>query len=160
MKKLVFNLLFMTVVLFAAVSSATACDCFLSVNGLTDEKAKTLVKKQFDQSLAVFTGEVIEINTFKVKFKVEKVWKGAIGDEIVMSTGTKDLGDGKTRHSSCDFNFEKGKKYIVFGVGKDYEEMQAFECSLTNLIERGAQQVERLDGITPHEKKNLEVKKN
>jgi hypothetical protein len=107
--------------------------------------------------LAVFTGEVIEIDKFKVKFKVENAWKGAVGDEIVMSTGTKDLGNGITSDSSCDFHFQKGKKYLVAGFGKNYEEIQAFDCTITNLIKNSALQIELLNEIIPPEKRNVKI---
>lgn len=158
MKKLALNLLFATMILFAAESVALACVCFLHPGkSMTNEEVKKTVKEDFDKSLAVFTGEVIEIDKFKVKFKVENAWKGAVGDEIVMSTGTRDLGNGMTTDSSCDFHFQKGKKYLVAGFGKNYEEIQGFDCTITNLIKNSALQIEFLNEIVPPEKRNVKI---
>ena len=50
--------------------------------------------KDFRQASVVFTGEVVSLDRFRVKFKVNKIWKGQETGEITMLTGATDLGNG------------------------------------------------------------------
>jgi len=75
------------------------------------------LRDYYDRATAVFIGEVIEIgdkepgDVFhfrKVKIKVEKWWKGGNSKEItILDT-----------ESTCSPRFEKGKKWLVYAIGK------------------------------------------
>jgi len=157
-KKLIVNFLFTILALFLFNQAAMACRCPVILTGSVQLKFVS-VQTEYETSLAVFTGEVIEADILTVKFKTEKVWKGAVGEEITMSTGAKDSGNGLIQlPSSCDYGFQKNKKYLVFGRGNNYEEMKAVKCGGTDFLEKSASEVESLDKIIMHEKRNKEAK--
>lgn len=90
-----------------------------------------MLVKDYNGASAVFSGEVVALDTFMVKFKVDKLWKGDFSDEITMSTGAKDNGDGTYTSSSCDYNFKLGEKYLVYAQGASRK-----RCRRTNVLER------------------------
>jgi hypothetical protein len=47
--------------------------------------------------------------------RVEKVWKGTIGDQVMMQHATV-TAKGIIEQSSCNYNFTTGKRYMVFAV--------------------------------------------
>lgn len=138
----------------AAAGSALGCVCVLSPRALTPEEARAALVKDFNEAFAVFTGEVVGGDTFKVKFKVDKLWKGSLGDEIVMPTGAKKYEDGTYSVNSCDYSFKIGERYLVFAYGESAEKMQAHECTRTKPLARAGTEVEQLDTVGPHEKRN------
>ena len=139
----------------AAETAAFACWCTVPAEKPTPEQARAALVKDFNEAFAVFTGEVIGGNTFEVKFKVDKIWKGRFGDEIVMRTGAVDEGGGRYSVSSCDYMFKRGEKYLVFAYGDTAAEMQARQCTRTKESARAAQEIEDLDAVRQHEKRNL-----
>ncbi|MFN2452608.1 MAG: hypothetical protein ABR577_00120 [Pyrinomonadaceae bacterium] len=143
-----FLLLFSNVVL--------GCGCVGMPEKPTPEQARAMLIKDFNGASAVFSGEVIALNTFKVKFKVDKLWKGDIGDEITMSTGAKDNGDGTYTSSSCDYHFKLGEKYMVYAYGASSKEVQAYACTRTRPLNYAEQETKDLDEVWPHVKKNQE----
>jgi hypothetical protein len=136
-----------------AARESAACVCALSAEKPTAEQARAALVKDFNDALAVFSGEVIARDTFKVKFKLDKVWKGDFGDELVMSTGTKDEGNGMISVSSCDYTFQVGEKYLVFAYGTSVETMQAQKCTRTQPLRSAEQEMKDLDEVWPHEEK-------
>jgi hypothetical protein len=141
-------------VILIASDAASGCVCLLPAGKPTPEQARAALVKDFNEAFAIFSGEVVRLDNFKVKFKVDRVWKGVVGDEIVMSTGTKDNGDGTYRSSSCDYSFKSGEKYLVFAYGSSAEEMQAHRCTRTGLLTREEETIKDLDEVRPHEKRN------
>jgi hypothetical protein len=123
----------------------------------TPEQARAALIKDFNEAFAVFSGEVVESGWLKVKFKVDKVWKGDIGDEIEMSTGVKDNGDGTFTTYSCDYrSFKQGEKYLVFTQGKSLADMTVHSCSRTKPLALAEQEMKNLDDIQPHQKRRQE----
>src|SRR3712207_1479695 len=94
-------------VLFLLLASdvARGCVCFDMPEKPSPERAREMLVKDYKEAFAVFSGEVVALDNFRVKFKVEKLWKGDFGDEVTMSTGAKENGDGTFTTSSCDFSF-------------------------------------------------------
>jgi hypothetical protein len=142
------------IVILSASNAAFGCDCIFSPEKPTPEQARVALVKDFNAAFAVFTGEVVRLDTFKVRFKVDKIWKGGFGDEIDMSTGAKDNGDGTYSSSSCDYDFKLGEKYLVFAYGNSATDMQAHSCTRTRLLVDEEQLTKDLDGIWQHEKRN------
>ncbi|MGG0174700.1 hypothetical protein [Gottfriedia acidiceleris] len=72
------------------------------------------VQKEFSQSKAVFSGEVIDIKTTKfsnpnykkVLFEVSKTWKGISSSQVIIKTGQG--------HGDCGIDFIKGQNYLVY----------------------------------------------
>jgi len=95
---------------------------------------------------AVFAGKVIEIDTFTVKLSVEKVWKGDFKGELVMITGTMMTEDGSYVTSTCDYDFELNKKYLIFAHGAK-DKLKASKCSWTSLLSERDRFVVELDRL-------------
>ena len=150
MKKTVAVSMLVAFVLLSA-EAARGCVCnFTPVNSPAEAWAAHV--KDFDGATAVFSGEVVELDTFKVKFRVEKIWKGEAADEITMLTGAIDNGDGTATTSSCDYDFNKGEKYLVYAYGAA-DELKTRVCSRTRTLEDAEKAMEELDLIWPHEQR-------
>ncbi len=124
MKKIVFCL-FSFIIIFAANYSAShACSCLAPE---TDD-LRVLVETDYKNSTAVFSGEVIEITRdeaameIRVKFRREKNWKGDAPEEFILKTADNS--------AMCGYNFEKGKKYLVYARG-DKADLRAEICTRT-----------------------------
>lgn len=111
---------------------AHACSC--AGGGSTE--------KEFRQSTAVFSGEVVEVGELPtspqgpmdpgmpflapVTFDVNAAWKGVAGDSVVVH--------GQGPGASCGLDFEPGETYLVFagGTGRSGEgPLQTGLCSET-----------------------------
>lgn len=151
--------IFVAAVLLLASDAALGCVCVVPEKPPSREEEKAALVKDFDGAFAVFSGEVVEQDTFKVKFKVDKLWKGDFGDEITMSTGVKDYGNGTIGATSCDYGFKRGTKYLVFAYLNEDGEMQARECTRTKILNEQSlkyakREMKDLDDIRLHEKRN------
>src|SRR6266446_6108304 len=104
---------FVVIFLFITADIVQGCVCFQLPEKPTPEQARAMLIKDYDKAFAVFSGEVVALDTFKVKLKVDKLWKGDLEVEVIMPTGAKENGDGTYTISSCDFNFKLGEKYLV-----------------------------------------------
>jgi len=136
-------------------ADARACGCFqLNVNPTPVEQRAALVK-DFHEAAAIFTGEVVALDALQVRFKIDKLWKGDFGDEITMSTGAKEIEGGKYAISSCDYSFTPGESYLVFAYGLEPDKLQAHACTRTSPLKNAERQMEQLDGVWPHQKRNL-----
>lgn len=144
------------VVLFLSLAAdvAQGCVCFGLPEKPTPEQARARLVKDYNEAFAVFSGEVVALDTFKVKFKVEKLWKGDFGDEITMSTGAQENGDGTYTFSSCDFNFKRGEKYLVYAYGASAGEMRAHACTRTRQMTYAEQEAKDLDEVWPPKRTN------
>ena len=156
MRRVVLTSFAVLVISLAAESAAFGCVCVSMPE--TPEQARAALVRDFNGAFAVFTGEVAELDTFKVKFKVDKIWKGSFGDEIVMRTGAVDNGDGTLTTSSCDYGFKRGEKYLVFAYGDTAAEMLTYACTRTRGSSHAAQEIKDLDDVWPHEKRNRKPK--
>lgn len=110
MKKSIFLLLSVVALLISTQINAFACSC-PTIGGTLEQHIKWKLK----DSKAVFSGKVIEINDkpqsrdFFVKIKVEKLWKGSLSEEVVITT--------ERSTASCGYPFEVGKNYLVYTHG-------------------------------------------
>ncbi len=146
MKKIL-TLLFVIAFPFLTFDHALGCGC--GGDPLTsDEERRAALVRDFTLASAVFSGEVVELDTFKVKFKVDKLWKGEPAKEITMLTGTIKVDEGLYRSSSCDYRFQKDKKYLVYAYGA-FDELKTHVCSRIKLIVYAEQEMEQLDDIAP-----------
>lgn len=102
------------VVAFFCTTSALACTC-----------ADLTVTQQRENANAVFSGTVVqktrsdavEKDGVKITFKVGRVWKGEVGQEINVFTGA--TGDLYPFENLCAPPFRVGQNYIVFALGSD-----------------------------------------
>lgn len=82
----------------------------------------------FDGEVAIFSATVVEQSLLKgtVTLLVEQVWKGNLTEQITMRT----IGfEGSM--TTCDWLFEMGKTYLIFGLGDSIETMRAEKCTFT-----------------------------
>ena len=141
MKPILFSSLAL-IFLFLHSHAASACQC-IEPEHPTPEEVKVRFIREFNEASTVFSGEVISLDTFKVTFKIEKVWKGDAAGEIIMSTGTKDIGDGLHIRSACSYSFKVGERCLVYASGAG-EEMQTRQCTGTGRLEDSEQRIKFL----------------
>lgn len=129
MKAIIFSTVFALFLFIVGASNTLACSCDLPIGNKSLEKQ---IKENYKNSVAVFSGKVTEIfkdpNAYfvKVKFESEKIYKGVISKEVIITTGR---GGG-----DCGYNFEVGKNYLVYAYG-DFDNLQTNICQRTSLIE-------------------------
>lgn len=86
-------------------SQLLACSC---------EEGK-VAQNYFEAANQIFVGQVIGVNSnwisggMKYTFLVEKTWKRGADSLLVVNTGWD---------YECGYQFEKGKKYLVYGIKK------------------------------------------
>jgi hypothetical protein len=134
-------------------SAALGCGC-TSLPDPTPEEIRTARLKAFNSAAAVFSGKVIELEDNKVRFKVEKIWKGDSVDEITMVIQEKGE-HGKYVMTSCDYSYKLGEKYLVYADGAP-DELRAHACSRTALLQNADQEIRGLDEIRQPEIRNTE----
>ncbi|MGI8494478.1 MAG: hypothetical protein ACR2L1_04085 [Pyrinomonadaceae bacterium] len=101
--------------LTCSVETNLACFVGSPSDHLKDRRGYNYFVKDYNRTIAIFTGKVVELDQFKVKFKVDKIWKGNISSEFIMSAGavpTVNIPNGFT--FDCDYQFELGKTYLVY----------------------------------------------
>jgi hypothetical protein len=143
------TLLVATVLMFVAYTSASACVCDLPLKRVSLKKA---VAKAKSEATTVFSGQVIDLDDSFVKFRVERLWKGASTEEIVLvNTGVGGAVSGHRVISTCAYNFKAGEKYLVYAHGAGAK-LQTHKCTRTAVIEGAAEDVRVLESLSP--KKN------
>jgi hypothetical protein len=128
----------------------SACVCIEFPNPTPEQVRKRLIEEA-DWANVIFSGEVLSVDTLKVKFKVDRVWRGEYKNEITMSTGAKRAKEGNVSFSSCDYEFKAGEKYIVYAkmIGDD---LQTSKCTGTGLLKNAESRIDFLDELK--QKKN------
>ena len=131
------------VLIFFVVSSGTitidACTCSAPTPG-----------QAFRDAAAVFIGQVLETGlsphgelyekgyVSKIKFRIEKTWKGSHQSEITLLS---DYWLG----TCVGFNFEVGKKYLVYAFQKQNILFTYSECAPSLPLARASKNVEKLN---------------
>ena len=111
---------------------ALACSCF----------GPATVEKGYARAAAVFTGEVISSSAAEIKFKVEKVWKGKVGAEVVLHD--------PYAGGSCGSYFATGQRYVVFASQAKEENtvvLTTDPCSWTTEMSKAAKVIKKLDKL-------------
>lgn len=145
----VLPLLFIALVLVVSSQSAFACVCGGEPGERSEKQIKSAIAREFIESASVFSGEVVELDTFTVKFKLITMWKGEAFDELTISTGTKKISENSYRISSCDYNFKVGEKYLVYALTTDDNQLVARACTRTNVLSTGQADIPELDILNP-----------
>jgi len=116
----------------------------------SEEKVKAERRQAFDKATAVFVGKVVAIDGYKVRFGLEKRWKGnPASSEVVLSTGAARGYDGTALPKECSYQFHLGEEYLVYAFGPA-DKIEADVC-LTAPIKTAASEENGLDQIKPHE---------
>jgi hypothetical protein len=105
--------------IFVAIFCSQSLENFACFAGPPSDDFKTVKEKNafisdFNRTEAVFIGKVVSIDGFLVTFEVGKVWKGELPARFTMSTGKIKMANNSVKSSSCDYDFENGKSYLVF----------------------------------------------
>ena len=122
-------------VLLAGSKSALACVCVFEPGKRSEKQIKAAIAREFNEAASVFSGEVIALDTFIVKFKLITMWKGDALEEFTISTGAKKISEDSYRRSSCDSNFKTGEKYLVYARVNDDNQigcaiLYTYECAV------------------------------
>jgi len=153
MRRIAFTSLAVFAFMFVLSDKARGCECPPSPEKPSPEEASAAWVKSFNGASAIFSGEVVKADILKVKFKVERSWKGSVGKEIVMSTGAKKYEDGAYSISSCDYNFKLGEEYLVYAYPVDPNlhpgspDLQAHQCTRTKLLKHAQPDIEMLEQL-------------
>ena len=132
------TLLIVVVLMCAGYASASACVCALSPKSIS---LKNAVAKAKSEAAVVFSGQAIELDNSIVKFRVERLWKGAPTEKIVLiNTGTGKSEGGDRIISSCAYNFRLGEKYLVYAYRSEGK-LETNKCTRTAVMERAAEDV-------------------
>ena len=121
----------LAVIVLALPAPAQACGCspVVAVPGQSRPIS-------FDREVAIFSATVVEQSLLKgtVTLDVLQVWKG----ELTYLTTMQTIGfDGSA--TSCDWVFELGKTYLIFGYGDSIATMRAQKCTLTAPLEEAGE---------------------
>ena len=124
MKKAVYLSLALALFVFASAEKSFACSCAANL-----APKKKQIQKAFTNSVAIFSGKVVEIkeypadkSRFIVKLEVAQSWKGESKSEIFITTAKE--------NSMCGYFFEFGKKYLVYANGLK-DDLFVENCSRT-----------------------------
>ena len=143
------TLLIVVVLMCAGYASASACVCALSPKSIS---LKNAVAKAKSEAAVVFSGQAIELDNSIVKFRVERLWKGAPTEKIVLiNTGTGKSEGGDRIISSCAYNFRLGEKYLVYAYRSEGK-LETNKCTRTAVMEGAAEDVGMLDNLGPKKK--------
>ncbi|HEX8292617.1 MAG TPA: hypothetical protein VF570_12725 [Pyrinomonadaceae bacterium] len=148
-----FSILFtlaLATVLFTA-QRTWACACSLPPTD-TEEQLRKQVEYSLGQDTAIFLGRVKEKDARRIKFKVERVWKGEIRNEATLATGAQMLEGGRYAVSTCvRTDFVPGRRYLIFASGTAGG-LSASKCSWTMPVNEAVRFVRELDRRRPEKK--------
>jgi len=123
-----------TLIFFAANATGTfACSCV----------TPSAVKEEIKTTDAVFSGKVTSVSKFrgawKVKFRVEKTWKGSLPKTITLVTAQDS--------AMCGYNFKARKKYLIYAKRDDKNKLSVSLCSRTAELSKASEDVKVLDKL-------------
>ena len=145
--------------IFLACSSGASpttrlCSC---VWGYGRANAKAMVKAALPRTDAVFIGSVVSVTdrtwplpsrpsmivrTRKVVLVLDRAWKGALEDSVVIWTGT---GSG-----DCGYPFQVNERYLVFAAAADSGAFSTGLCTLTQPLDAASEYVRALGDASIH----------
>lgn len=136
-------LLFISFTVCAFPSTSYACKC-------VEPKSP---KEELEESSAVFSGKVIDQlekgRTQFILFEVKESWKGFNESQVIVETVDSS--------SSCGYEFEDGKEYIVYTNETDGH-LEVSLCSRTDLLSAASEDIDELGkGEEPSEQVTLDL---
>jgi hypothetical protein len=140
---IVLGITFSLIVLNTPIRAVRRCGC----GAIPADYHARWVKTEFDRAVAVFSGEVVKENIVTATFKIAHVWKGKLGPEVTLSTGAQ-VTNGIATVSTCDWTYEKGRRYLIFTYGTSLADMKASQCTPTIELEHADRTLAVLREIT------------
>lgn len=136
------------IIILICFGDVMACWCRVDPEEInTSPKLEAAVLKEFHDSSAVFSGEILEWSKGKIKFKVNKIWKGEAAEEITLSYLYYVKEKGETYVDGCSYEYFKvGKSYLVYA---DIFEnvLQVYGCSRTQPLNKAERDIKILDNL-------------
>ena len=136
MRKFIFFLVNVFALLILFQVDALACRCVVD----PDQTLEQRINANLKTAKAVFSGEVVEINTSSfsqdilVKIRIEESWKEILPEEINIVTDS----------SSCGYRFENGRSYLVFANSSDMYGLSTAKCLPNKELENAAEELKML----------------
>ena len=137
--------------LTGGVATAAPARCFMPVS----------VSEELERSDAVFAGKVIadEYRPLKtstgqgevltVRFAVEKWWKGAKSEEVILYTSTIRHSERLYSFMAEDFRFSVGERYLVYASGSS-DSLRTNGCRRTKKLGLADEDLQKLgEGKAP-----------
>jgi hypothetical protein len=87
-----------------------------------------IIESAYKSAFAVFSGKVSAMTVETARITVTRVWKGKLGAEVAMPTGTRDNRDGTYTIMGEAFSFRTGEEYLIFGDGTSAETLSTDAC--------------------------------
>ncbi|MGI8639888.1 MAG: hypothetical protein ACR2MG_08025 [Pyrinomonadaceae bacterium] len=85
----------------------------------------TTISQKIEQAQSVFSGKAIGRTTTKIRFKVQKWWKGTPNSGIFIYADSKVI-------TSCDVSFKNGATYLVYAFKSSPEnKLETNQCTGT-----------------------------
>lgn len=114
-------------------------------------------KEELGKATAVFAGKVtghkyvkddlsgqgVSGKRLAFELTVERVWKGKIEGEVLMYTSEVRQSNGETSGMSEDFNFEDGKRYLIYAVGT-IGRLRTSACNRSRELEKAENDLKEL----------------
>jgi len=142
MMKSILLVLALPFILISSAVSVSACWC--RKEAITTEKEfRRAIAKEVAKSSVVFLGEIIEQKRSQIRIKVERVWKGKIGPEIILTTHNWSDGDVGSI-DSCTYDFTAGRRYLIYAE-KSRGELVTSQCSRTQPADKADRDIAELD---------------
>jgi hypothetical protein len=140
------------IIIFICFSDVMACWCRKDPEETnTPPKLRTVVFKEFHDSSAVFSGEIVEWNKDKIKVKVNKIWKGVAAGEVTLSYWYYVKEKGETYIDVCPYeSFRVGKSYLIY-AGIFENVLQVYGCSRTQPLNESERDIKVLDDLKQSE---------
>ncbi|MDQ3685821.1 MAG: hypothetical protein M3430_09495 [Acidobacteriota bacterium] len=123
--------------------------------------------EELRKSKAVFTGKVIGRKyvmdnpsgvgfpgqRLVIRLQVERVWKGEIGEEVLMYTSWMRQLNGSDSTSGEDFGFENSQRYLIY-AGGTLERLSTSACTRSRELGKAGDDLKELgEGHEPTRKK-------
>ena len=95
----------------------------------------------------MFSGKVSAMTVETARITVTRVWKGKLGAEVAMPTGTRDNRDGTYTITGEAFSFRTGEEYLIFGHGTAADTLSTSVCVPTGTLADSKRRIAVLDQI-------------
>lgn len=124
MKKFLIITSFLVLMFYA--EKTYACSCLAPD---PDKSTEQQVAEWYQKSDAVLTAKVLSVSTDKKTFKKNvkllliKSWKGKFAKTVTITTNSSS--------AACGFNFETGKKYIIYAYRDSSKKLSTNLCTRT-----------------------------
>ncbi len=111
------------------------------------------IPQKIEQAHTVFSGEVIGRTATKIRFKVQKWWKGTPYYEIFIYADSKVI-------TSCDVSFKNGETYLVYAFRSSPEnKLETNECTGTKELTAADEDLKILGKGKPPTRKMPRIRK-